>query len=131
MTQRTSLFFIVPAILMFVFLLVSAVPSVRKSLERAKRKACMNNLRQLAGGKGSMSIAYALTNGTVIGWADIDPYVKGGTNMIFCPLDPHRSCATSYDLGVIGEVPVCRIDPSHNEYPKGTRMVGMQIIVDE
>ena len=77
------------------------------------RWECMNNLRQIDSCKELWASwrGAAHTNGTPVVWEEISIFLKGGRSGVYCPDDPDRSFDTSYDPGVIGEAPKCRINP--------------------
>ena len=109
----------------------ASIPFVRAHRKAFQRRECINNLRQIAGSKGSCSLALRLTNGAAISWDKVGEYIKNGTNSLWCPADPGKGCLSSYELGPIGAVPRCKIAPDeHSPFPPKARMFGMQIIVD-
>ncbi len=88
-----------------------AVPNFVKHRATARAKICINNLRILDAAKDQ----YAIDNGKDVGdlpsAANLDPYVKGNTAMMICPLDDQKTFTTSYSINNIGVAAVCLKDP--------------------
>lgn len=90
----------------------------RKRREHAGYR-CINTMRQIYGEKARLAWKYSLTNGTRIAWEDIvgtGPSASW-TNWMFCPHDRSRSYTNSYEFGLIGEPPRCRICPDEHVCP--------------
>jgi len=71
--------------------------------------ACVNNLRQIDGAKEQWAMATNASTNATPTWADIDEYIKGGSNYCTCPADPFESASTSYRINDLMTDPVCLV----------------------
>jgi len=123
---------VVSALPILALVLAAAViaQASRHVRQQAQRRRCLENLRQINAAKAAWALVANRAEGAVASWADIDDYIKGGSNTTFCPMDPQKSCGSSYDLKSVGEIPVCKVNPRGHAFPRNARVVGMMIIVD-
>jgi len=86
-----------------------AIPSFVKSSNTSQQNACINNLRQIDGGKEQAAMALHLSDTDTVASTSVDEYIKGSTS----PTCPGGGV---YDYKAIGTNPDCSItDPtSHN-----------------
>ena len=89
-----------------------AIPSFIKARTTSQKNACINNLRQVDGAKEQWAMANNRAEGDTCTGADIDDYIKGGTEKCLCPTDPSQNFANSYTINDIGVDPVCLKVPS-------------------
>jgi prepilin-type N-terminal cleavage/methylation domain-containing protein len=103
--------FIVVAILGI--LVTLAIPNFTAARDRVKKDMCVNNLRQLKLAKEQWALEYDKDYNDTPVAANIDNYIRDGTNSLNCQLDSAHTFATSYNIGNIGTNPSCRISNEH------------------
>ena len=86
-----------------------AIPSFVKARNTSQQNACINNLRQIDGGKEQWAMAAKKTDGDDVVTASVNVYVKGSTTA-GCP------GGGTYSYQTIGSNPDCNADTvtSHN-----------------
>ena len=93
----------------FVVIFIISIPSLNRN---SRISACIGNLRMLDAAKAQAAMELSLAEGSIISTADVDRYVKGGTQHVKCPSNPKQSFNTSYSLEPIGSNPRCLNNPS-------------------
>jgi len=90
-----------------------AIPSFVKARNTAQQNACINNLRQIDGGKEQAALEFKLTTGNTLPAASVNAYLKGGTTS-GCP------AGGTLTYGAIGTDPDCSIStPNSHVLPTG------------
>ena len=88
-----------------VFVIIAVTVGLAASRARATpaKNACLNNLRQMDGGKQQWALEYHKTTNDTPSWDAIRPYIGGGTQreILRCPR------GGTYILGRVGELPRC------------------------
>ena len=90
-----------------------AVPSFVRARTSSQTNACINNLRQLSGAIDQWAIETNQATGAAVTAADVNDYLKGGTDNCLCPADAAETFATSYTVVDIDTDPDCQIDATH------------------
>jgi len=90
-------------------LLAIAIPNFIGIRAAIQRDDCINNLRQIKMAKEQWALEKNREFADTPTAADLDPYVKGGTASLKCPLDPAKTFATSYTINNVGTDPACKI----------------------
>lgn len=93
---------------------VAVVPQL-KVRNSARRGGCINNLRMIADAKDSYALEYGGTNDMVLTASTLTIYIMNITNKCICPsaIGTQRTFEASYDIGVLGERPKCKICPTN------------------
>ncbi len=102
-----------------------AIPAFMKARNSARRNACINNLRQIDGGKDTYVLEYGGDNGKILSWDNVSLYVKDITNKCYCPTATgvDRVFSNSYGISEVGVDPTCLIvtDLTHDlDYKMGS-----------
>ena len=86
-----------------------AIPSFVKARNSSQQNACINNLRQIDGGKEQTAMAYKLSDNDTVSTSTVNTYIKGSTT-------PKCPGGGIYAYGKIGANPDCNISnpTSHN-----------------
>ena len=87
--------------------------------QRIYRNICKDNLRRIHTVKELYANEHNKDDICLPTAADLNPYIKGGTTTLICPVDPNKSFATSYSINNIGTStpPTCRIKDDHRIIP--------------
>lgn len=94
-----------------------AVPNFVNHRNSSRTRICMNNIRQIQAAKDQWAVDNGKVETDVPNSAQVDPYLKGGTAAVICPLDSAKTFATSYSLNDIATMPVCQKDPNNHKVP--------------
>jgi prepilin-type N-terminal cleavage/methylation domain-containing protein len=87
-----------------------AIPSFVKARNTSQQNACLNNLRQIDGGKEQAAMRYRLTDGNTLSTTSVNEYIKGNTT-------PECPGGGNYEYKVIGSDPDCDInDPTSHQF---------------
>ncbi len=90
-----------------------AIPSFVKARNTSRQNACINNLRQIDGGKEQYALEANLSQGTTPDSAEVNEYIKGDET-------PECPAGGNYTYEPIGTNPVCDItDPTLHQLPVG------------
>ena len=92
-------------------LVAMAIPNFTAARDRVKKDMCINNLRQLKLAKEQYALEYEKGLSITPAAADLDNYIRDGTDSLICPLDPAR--AFNYDINNIGTNPTCNYSTEH------------------
>ena len=92
----------------------AVVPNVIKIRDRANINVCKNHLRQIQIAKEQWALENNKDEVDFPDAVDLDPYIPNGTASLYCPLDPAKSFATSYEMIDVMNNPICKIDASHD-----------------
>ena len=86
-----------------------AIPSFVKARNTSQQNACINNLRQIDGGKEQSAMAFRLSDGDTVSTQSGNTYIKGNTT-------PKCPGGGTYAYGKIGSNPDCNVSTptSHN-----------------
>src|SRR5437899_10176297 len=97
-----------------VIVVATVLPAFIRARTTSASNACVNNLRQIAGGKQQWALENSKTTNDTPSWDAIRPYIgRGPQNEL--PRCPHGG---TYILGRVGESPRYSIDgPSHSLSP--------------
>jgi prepilin-type N-terminal cleavage/methylation domain-containing protein len=90
-----------------------AIPNFVNASVKAKRTACIQNLKQIDGAKQQWSIESRAAQTATPTAAQIQPYLgrgSGGT-LPACPADSANTFATSYGINDVQTDPTCLIQP--------------------
>ncbi|MBL7077761.1 MAG: type II secretion system protein [Kiritimatiellae bacterium] len=79
-----------------------AIPSFVKARNTSQQNACINNLRQIDGGKEQWAMANKKTDGDSVTTDDVNDYIKGDTT-------PDCPGGGTYTYGNVGDDPDCSI----------------------
>ena len=82
-----------------------AIPSFARARTTSRQNACINNLRQIDGGKDQWAIENNKVDTDVPTSAHVSPYIKGGWPV--CP------AAGSYTLSTVLADPACSVGAGH------------------
>ena len=77
-----------------------AIPSFVKARNTSQQNACINNLRQIDGGKEQWAMAAKQSDGDTIDTGAVNEYIKGNTT-------PECPGGGAYDYGNVGSNPDC------------------------
>jgi prepilin-type N-terminal cleavage/methylation domain-containing protein len=94
-------------------LLALAIPNFTAARDRVRKDMCVNNLRQLKLAKEHWALENNKDYNDAPVAANLDGYIRDGTNSLNCPLDGAHTFATSYNIGNIGTDPGCKISDEH------------------
>ena len=78
-----------------------AIPSFVRARTTSQTNACINNLRQMDGGKDQWAIENNKVDSDTVTLADIADYIKGGT--------PDCPAAGTYSVNTVADDPTCSI----------------------
>lgn len=96
-------------------LLAIAVPNFIAIRANVQRDMCVNNLRQLKIAKEQWALENNKLDNDTPTAADLNSYIKDGTNSLVCPQDANKSFSTSYNINNMATNPACKISPGqHN-----------------
>ncbi|MCM8782476.1 MAG: prepilin-type N-terminal cleavage/methylation domain-containing protein, partial [Candidatus Omnitrophica bacterium] len=85
-----------------------AIPNFVQARTRAQTNACIANLKQIDGAKQLWALDNGKSSTDTPTSGDLIPtYIKTAP---YCPLDPSKSFATSYNIGTVGTNPTCQKD---------------------
>jgi prepilin-type N-terminal cleavage/methylation domain-containing protein len=76
-----------------------AIPSFARARTTSRQNACINNLRQVDGGKDQWAIENNKVDTDTVTSANVDPYIKGGW--------PKCPASGSYVVTVVSDNPTC------------------------
>ena len=98
-----------------------AIPNFVRARTTSQTNACLNNLRQIDGAKQQWALEFGAPTNARPGIAELQPYLGRGVNgsLPSCPMDSQDTFSTSYQVGNVSIVPVCRIDPTDHTLPGG------------
>ena len=85
-----------------------AIPSFVRARTTSQKNACINNLRQIDGGKDQWAIENNKVNTDTVSSAEVDPFIKGGWPT--CP------ASGEYSLTDVSADPTCTLSSSDNHY---------------
>jgi hypothetical protein len=112
MTRNSKKLIVAAAVAVFVIAAIAVVlPAFIRARTTSASNACVNNLRQIDGGKQQWALEYSKTTDDIPSWDDIRPYIgRGPQNEL-----PRCPQGGTYILGRVGEPPRCSIGgPSHS-----------------
>ena len=93
-----------------------ALPNFIKARATSQTNACINNLRQIDAAKQQWALENHQTDTGSPADADITPYLgrtsAGGLGSILCPLDTQQTFDTSYTIGTVAQLPMCKTTPA-------------------
>jgi prepilin-type N-terminal cleavage/methylation domain-containing protein len=90
-----------------------AIPSFVKARNTSQQNACINNLRQIDGGKEQWAMAAKRNDGDPVVTASVNEYIKGNTT-------PECPGGGVYTFGNVGSNPDCDIDaPTVHQFAGG------------
>ena len=115
-------------VIMFAFVAVAvigllaaiAIPAFMKGRDSARRGVCVNNLRQIDAAKQIYAVENGATNGTVLTWDNLAPYIEDMSNKTFCSaaVSPAiRTPSACYTIEPVGEDPKCTVSPYSHTMP--------------
>lgn len=97
-------------------LAILAIPGLSNSRAISRKRACINNLRQIDAAKQQWALENKQLDSASPGTTDLQPYLgrngtTGSLKDVFCPADSTMAFATSYQPGVgnVGIPPICGI----------------------
>jgi len=89
-----------------------AIPNFVKARRKAQETTCIGNLRHLDDAKQRWALETGKGHFDVPADTDLQPYFGRGTagslTSMYCPLDPAKTLATSYDIGNVGTATSCK-----------------------
>ena len=90
-----------------------AIPSFVKARNTSQQNACINNLRQIDGGKEQWAMADKKSDGDLVVSADVNEYIKGNTT-------PECPGGGAYTYGNVGSNPGCSVvSPTVHQFAGG------------
>jgi prepilin-type N-terminal cleavage/methylation domain-containing protein len=104
-----------------------AIPNFVRARTTSQTNACINNLRQIDGAKQQWALEFGAATNSRPGIAELQPYLGRGVggSLPTCPMDAQDTFSTSYRVGNVSIVPVCRIDPTDHTLPNGAVVLGV------
>lgn len=93
-----------------------ALPSFLKPRATTRRNVCLNNLRQLDAAKQQWALMEMKGSDAEPTGPDLDDFIKGGTERVFCPADMSKTFATSYTINPVNTPPDCKIVPETHHF---------------
>src|SRR5436190_5051022 len=88
-----------------------AIPNFVRARTTSQMNACINNLRQMDGGKQEWALETKQASNATSNLSDINPYLR---NALTCPAGGNTATfATSYTMGDVSTKPVCQILGTH------------------
>ena len=117
-TSRTAGFTLIEIMIVVAIiglLATIAIPNFLHARQVAQMNACINNLRQTDFAVQQWAMENNAGDGTPVTAANITPLLGRGTGSIasvFCPADPARAFASSYNLADSATKPACKIVPA-------------------
>ena len=106
-------------VVLIIGMLASMVTAnVTRARSDARRNVCIDNIRQIDSAKSQWSIEHYAPDQTIPTPEDLDPYIRGGTAKIYCPIDSTKSFANSYNVNELGIIPTCRLAPTTHVAPQ-------------
>jgi prepilin-type N-terminal cleavage/methylation domain-containing protein len=90
-----------------------AIPNFVNASVKAKRTACVQNLKQIEGAKQQWSLESRAGQNATPTPAQIQPYLGRGSagTLPTCPADSANTFATSYSINDVQSAPTCLIQP--------------------
>ena len=82
-----------------------AIPSFARARTTSRQNACINNLRQIDGGKDQWAIENNKVDADVPASSHVSPYIKGGW--------PKCPASGSYSLSSVLNNPTCSVGAGH------------------
>lgn len=103
--------------IMMVLLIIGLVavigfPNFRRASNESRDKICINNLRQIDSAKAQWAIENRQDDTVIPVETDVEPFIKGGTAKVYCPIDPTKTFANSYSINALGTNPTCLAAPA-------------------
>ena len=95
-------------VLIMGLLFTIAVPNFARIRRNAYRDKCITNLQIIAAAKEHYSLETGCADSTVPTAAQLNPYIKGGTSSLACPLDSTETFANSYNINNIATNCACK-----------------------
>ena len=93
-----------------------ALPAFLKPRATTRRNVCLNNLRQLDAAKQQWALMEMKGGDAEPADTDLDAFLKGGTERLFCPADMSKTFANSYTINQINIAPECLIVPETHHF---------------
>ena len=94
-----------------------AIPNFVKARTTAQKNACINNLRQIDGAKEQWALENKAAATATPSSANVQGYIKGGANTICPAAGATGTFDTSYTVGDLATLPVCKIDATNHKLP--------------
>jgi prepilin-type N-terminal cleavage/methylation domain-containing protein len=88
-----------------------AIPNFVRARTTSQTNACINNLRQIDGAKQAWALEFGAPTNSRPGIAELQPYLGRGVggSLPSCPMDTQDTFSTSYQVGSVSVIPVCKI----------------------
>ena len=83
-----------------------AIPSFARARTTSRQNACINNLRQIDGGKDQWAIENNKVDSDSVSSDNVSPYIKGGW--------PSCPAAGTYSMANVLDDPKCSVGAGHN-----------------
>ena len=96
-------------------LMAIAIPNFLAIRANVQKDMCINNLRQLKLAKEQWALENNKLDSDTPVAADLNSYIKDGTNSLVCPQDTGKSFNTSYTINNVATDPACKIYPSQHK----------------
>jgi prepilin-type N-terminal cleavage/methylation domain-containing protein len=93
-----------------------ALPGFIKPRKQAQRDVCIQHLRLLGDAKNLWALDENQPGEALPTSEELDPYIRGGTEDVVCPVDTSRSFSTSYEIKSVNERPVCISAPTEHVF---------------
>ena len=105
MSRKTAIMVIVRVCMLSALVVVASRGGFRGHLSNGHRVPCSFILLQIANAKETWRLENKKTNGDIVTWADIQPYLGRGTagSLPACPQ------GGTYTIGRVGQTPKCSI----------------------
>ncbi|MFH0953071.1 MAG: prepilin-type N-terminal cleavage/methylation domain-containing protein [Verrucomicrobiota bacterium] len=91
-----------------------AIPSYVRSRRAAQKQGCINNLRLIDAAKEQWGLEYLQPPDATPPQNGLEPYLKGDPARCFCPANPLKTFASSYEIGDLATDPVCKMVPTEH-----------------
>jgi prepilin-type N-terminal cleavage/methylation domain-containing protein len=97
-----------------------AIPNFIRARTKSQQNACINNLRQIDGAIQQWALENKKAATADVEDASLAQYLGRGAGALpSCPADSNGSWATSYDVTIVSEPPICLVG---KDYPTAHRL---------
>jgi prepilin-type N-terminal cleavage/methylation domain-containing protein len=90
-----------------------AIPNFLRARTASQQNTCIDNLRMLDGAIQQWALENGASPTTPVTAGIIQPFIGRGLTgaLPWCPLDPHKTFASSYTIANSSTAPVCQVQP--------------------
>ncbi len=87
-----------------------AIPYFADARRRAQATGCCGNMWRIEESKQQWAIENFQPSTAIPTQIELEPYIKGGFTKVFCPQDPRKTAASSYEINDVQTNPKCLIN---------------------